>query len=190
MFQLSPLHDESFPCSSSELDFDWQEVVDGVRSPQKLHVGGVSRVLRGDPHSAEIRHFNAACHGCGFPLICHRQRRPRVPVCSLSIAHICALRACTDVLQVAAIENVVSEIDITVRVRIDMAGLKCLQRMKVDKIMSQVDHFVFPVGVPASRRISEFGLRHWSLSSQLFAYLVSDETVPDKTPSCVLSSPK
>ena len=45
----------------------------------------------------------------------------------------------------AAIESVVSEKDITVRVQIGMVGLECLEKMKVDNIMTQGDHFVFPL---------------------------------------------
>ena len=77
-------------------------------------------------------------------------------------ARISALQARIEVLQVAAIESVVSEIDFIVRVQIDMAGLECLKRGNVDNIITQVDHFVFPFGVPASRPVTEFGLRHWS----------------------------
>ena len=45
-----------------------------------------------------------------------------------------ALQAVIEVLQVAAIESVVSEIDVIVRVQIDMAGLEGLEGMKVDNI--------------------------------------------------------
>ena len=65
--------------------------------------------------------------------------------CSLSTAHICALQACTHVLQVAVIESVVLEIDITARVQIDMTGLACLERITVDNITTLMDYFVFCV---------------------------------------------
>merc|ERR1712135_1734 len=88
---------------------------------------------------------------------------------------ICALQACMEGFQVAAIESVVSEIDIFVSStgnfniitldhmkkmknnaivgnighfdnEIDMAGLEGLEGMKVDNIKPQVDRFVFPDG--------------------------------------------
>ena len=63
------------------------------------------------------------------------------------------------ILQVAAIKSVVSELDIIVRVQVDMAGLEGLEGQKVDNV-KPVDQLVFLAGVPALRPTPEFGLRH------------------------------
>ena len=70
----------------------------------------------------------------------------------------------------AAIESVLSEIDIAVRLQIDMAGLGCLVKMKVKQHHE-----------PSGGRIPNLYCATGHLSSRLFLYLVSDETVPDKT---------
>ena len=71
----------------------------------------------------------------------------------------------------AATESAVSEVDIIVRVQIDMAGLEGLERMKVDNMKPQVNHFVLPVGVPASRPTFEFASRHWPFRTSVTIFL-------------------
>merc|ERR1712136_254939 len=58
---------------------------------------------------------------------------------------ICALQACMEGFQVAAIESVVSEIDIFVSSTGNF-NIITLEGMKVDNIKPQVDRFVFPDG--------------------------------------------
>ena len=94
----------------------------------------------------------------------------------------------------AAIESVVSEIAIIVRV--DMAGLEGLERMKVDNIVPSVYLFVFPVGVPASRPTSEFGLRHRTMpvtgqseKANSFSATLWAMRLWRTRPRCVISSP-
>ena len=73
---------------------------------------------------------------------------------------ICALQACIDILQVAAIERVVPEMDISCS-----SHWLLLHPHFGPHEITQVDHFVFSVGhaviVPASRPTSTFALRHW-----------------------------
>ena len=61
------------------------------------------------------------------------------------------------ILEVAAIESVVSELDIIVRVQVDMAGLEGLEGQKVDNVKS-VDQLVSLDAVPALRPTPEFGV--------------------------------
>ena len=134
---------------------------DGIMRATDVMIGGKRALVCG---------YGDVGKGCAFAL---RGSGARVFIAECD--PICALQACMEGFQVAAIESVVSEIDIFVSStgnfniitldhmkkmknnaivgnighfdnEIDMAGLEGLEGMKVDNIKPQVDRFVFPDG--------------------------------------------
>merc|ERR1712064_48411 len=134
---------------------------DGIMRATDVMIGGKRALVCG---------YGDVGKGCAFAL---RGSGARVFIAECD--PICALQACMEGFQVAAIESVVSEIDIFVSStgnfniitldhmkkmknnaivgnighfdnEIDMAGLEGLEGMKVDNVKPQVDRFVFPDG--------------------------------------------
>jgi len=134
---------------------------DGIMRATDVMIGGKRALVLG---------YGDVGKGCAFAL---RGSGARVMVSEVD--PICALQACMEGFQVAAMESVVNEIDIFVSAtgnfniitldhmkkmknnaivgnighfdnEIDMAGLEGLEGMKVDNIKPQVDRFVFPDG--------------------------------------------